>query len=630
MCLIDDNKNLKPAIACAITVNNLDVFYTMTLKVTKAREGVLEFLLINHPLDCPICDQGGECDLQDLSLIFGGDKGRFHEYKRAVVGKNLTPFIKTLMNRCIHCTRCVRFAVEYMDFDNLGTIGRGATMEISTYVSKFLTSNLSGNIVDLCPVGALTARNYAFIARSWELSHFYTFDFLNLLLTPIQVCFKDNIVLRILPCTNITTFKTLFIYDWISDQSRQTYDSIRLQRLTYPTTVLALNIHYQYEWSRIFVLIQQYYVNCLYVYISNYFKLGQHLLYINTNIALETVYFLRSYIFNFCVCRDIFRTNKSGLSNYANFRAQYLQLVNTSELQSLQTQVFFFCGINPRLDLPQSNAFFKNLFINSNLKQKFFISYIGVYSIFSYGVTYLGYSTRKAGLISFFLGKIWLCHIVKQYLYISFFISDFFLTQIGEFINLLYVKTFLCVQVILLNQSNLNFNFLDLGAIKKIHQHNVKFSPTLSITNLGVDAFSNYNSLNFHLCLNMYVGSNADIGTFIANIILPSKLFYETASTYLRVSGHCVQTTSGLFSSRFIFTDTTILRSLIQHVTRKTQIIQQKTKYIFLNLYTEYYYQPQFLWNLALRLLWHTNIKNYLFHPFLNKSFLRVSKNYSI
>jgi NADH dehydrogenase/NADH:ubiquinone oxidoreductase subunit G len=166
MCLIDDNKNVKPAIACAIVVTDNDQFYTTTLKVTKAREGILEFLLINHPLDCPICDQGGECDLQDLSLIFGGDRGRFHEYKRAVINKNLTPFIKTLMNRCIHCTRCVRFALEYMELDNLGITGRGVTMEINTYIVNFLKSPLSGNIVDLCPVGAPTSRNYSFTARS--------------------------------------------------------------------------------------------------------------------------------------------------------------------------------------------------------------------------------------------------------------------------------------------------------------------------------------------------------------------------------------------------------------------------------------------------------------------------------
>lgn len=210
MCLIDDGKNIKPAIACALLVSPNDIFYTTTIKVSKAREGVLEFLLLNHPLDCPIRDQGGECDLQDLSLVFGSDKGRFHEYKRSVTLKNLNLFVKAIMNRCIHCTRCVRFAVDYMDSDELGVIGRGTSMEIGTYFINILSSPLSGNVIDLCPVGALTSRPYAFITRSWEISHFYTYDILDFLCSPVQVCFKDNVILRILPCSGMRLFEVSF------------------------------------------------------------------------------------------------------------------------------------------------------------------------------------------------------------------------------------------------------------------------------------------------------------------------------------------------------------------------------------------------------------------------------------
>jgi NADH dehydrogenase/NADH:ubiquinone oxidoreductase subunit G len=201
MCLIEDYKSPKPLIACALLVAPNDSFNLHTLKVKKAREGVLEFLLLNHPLDCPICDQGGECDLQDISFIFGSDRGRFHDYKRAVTLKNFNIFVKSIMTRCIHCTRCLRFATDFANAENLGLIGRGSSMEISTYLQVFIASGFFSNVVDLCPVGALTARAYSFIARPWELSFFYTFDILSIYVSPIKVMFRDNTILRILPCS---------------------------------------------------------------------------------------------------------------------------------------------------------------------------------------------------------------------------------------------------------------------------------------------------------------------------------------------------------------------------------------------------------------------------------------------
>jgi len=166
MCLVEDNKVAKPIASCAINVADGMLIYTETVKVLKARESVLEFLLINHPLDCPICDQGGECDLQDQSLVFGNDRGRFYESKRAVSDKNCGPFVKTVMNRCIHCTRCVRFSQEVGGFPSLGVSGRGSRMEIGFYNNNiFLNFELSGNLIDLCPVGALTSKPYSFSAR---------------------------------------------------------------------------------------------------------------------------------------------------------------------------------------------------------------------------------------------------------------------------------------------------------------------------------------------------------------------------------------------------------------------------------------------------------------------------------
>lgn len=199
MCLVEANGAL--AVACAMPLVNDMVIVTDSKRVRMAREGVLEFLLINHPLDCPICDQGGECDLQDISLLFGGDRGRFYEAKKRSVD-NLNcfgPLIKTVMTRCIHCTRCVRFLNEVSGTFDLGVLGRGFSMEIGTYVENHLDHELSGNIIDLCPVGALTSMPYAFAARPWELTTIESIDALDALASSIRIDVVNNRVLRILP-----------------------------------------------------------------------------------------------------------------------------------------------------------------------------------------------------------------------------------------------------------------------------------------------------------------------------------------------------------------------------------------------------------------------------------------------
>jgi len=166
MCLVEIEKSPKPVASCAMPISNGMAIFTETPLVKKAREAVLEFLLINHPLDCPICDQGGECDLQDLTLNYGSDRGRFFELKHGVEDKECGPLIKTIMTRCIHCTRCVRFLSEVAGLEVFGALGRGELMEIGTYLNKYLKTEISGNLIDLCPVGALTSKPYAFLARN--------------------------------------------------------------------------------------------------------------------------------------------------------------------------------------------------------------------------------------------------------------------------------------------------------------------------------------------------------------------------------------------------------------------------------------------------------------------------------
>lgn len=229
MCLIEVEKAPKPIASCAFPVASNMKIYTNTPIVQKARENALEFLLMNHPLDCPICDQGGECDLQEQTMMFGSDRSRFFHSKRGVEDKNCGPLIKTILTRCIHCTRCVRFFQDVAGQEDLGTTLRGQETKIGTYVEKSLNSELSGNVIDLCPVGALTSKPYAFTARPWEIKSVETIDIQDAVGSQIRVDYKETEVLRILPVLDDTLNE-----EWISDKTRFSFDGLKNQRLGSP------------------------------------------------------------------------------------------------------------------------------------------------------------------------------------------------------------------------------------------------------------------------------------------------------------------------------------------------------------------------------------------------------------
>jgi len=229
MCLVEMEKSPKPIASCAMPATDGIVIKTNTKKVEKARKGVMEFLLANHPLDCPVCDQGGECDLQDQSLFYGFDKSRYFENKREVKEKYMGPLIKTQMTRCIHCTRCIRFATEIAGVPELGAIGRGEDMEITTYLEKSMESELSANVIDLCPVGALTSLPYAFEARPWELKKTESIDVMDAVGSNIRIDTYGWEVKRILPKVNESINE-----EWISDKTRYSCDGLLKQRIDTP------------------------------------------------------------------------------------------------------------------------------------------------------------------------------------------------------------------------------------------------------------------------------------------------------------------------------------------------------------------------------------------------------------
>ncbi len=229
MCLVEMEPSPRPVASCAMPVADGMVVRTNTPMVEKARKSALEFLLINHPLDCPICDQGGECDLQDITMAYGADQSRFQENKRAVPEKDFGPLVATAMTRCIHCMRCVRFSTEVAGVEEMGATGRGENTEVGTYVQMALSSELSGNMIDLCPVGALTSRPYASSARAWELRHTETVDVLDAVGSNIRVDSRGNEVMRVLPRLNEDINE-----EWISDKARFSYDGLKRQRLDRP------------------------------------------------------------------------------------------------------------------------------------------------------------------------------------------------------------------------------------------------------------------------------------------------------------------------------------------------------------------------------------------------------------
>ena len=251
MCLVEMDKSSKPIASCAMPATEGMNIKTNTPKVEKSRKGVMEFLLANHPLDCPVCDQGGECDLQDQSMFYGIDKSRFKENKRHVPEKYMGPLIKTQMTRCIHCTRCIRFATEVAGVPELGAIGRGEDMQITTYLEKAMESELSANVIDLCPVGALTSKPYVFEARPWELKKTETIDVMDAVGSNIRVDTYGWEVKRVLPKVNDDINE-----EWISDKTRYACDGLKNQRLDDP--FIKKNDEFQkVSWEEAYKLLRQ-------------------------------------------------------------------------------------------------------------------------------------------------------------------------------------------------------------------------------------------------------------------------------------------------------------------------------------------------------------------------------------
>ncbi|GAB1603379.1 NADH-ubiquinone oxidoreductase 75 kDa subunit, mitochondrial-like, partial [Argonauta hians] len=355
MCLVEVERSPKPVASCAMPVMKGMKVKTNSPVAKKAREGVMEFLLVNHPLDCPICDQGGECDLQDQSMVFGSDRSRFTDInftgKRAVEDKNVGPLIKTIMTRCIHCTRCIRFASEVAGVDDLGTTGRGSNMEVGTYVEKMFRSELSGNVIDLCPVGALTSKPYAFTARPWETRKTESVDVMDAIGSNIVVSTRSNEVMRILPRMNEEINE-----EWISDKTRFAYDGLKRQRLTSPYVKNSSGVLVPTDWENAFLAAAEKLSGVTHDQIGAV---------VGGMVDAESLIVLKDFLNRLgseALCtEEMFPLGGASTDIRSNY------LLNTTIAGIEEADVVLLIGTNPRYEAPLFNARLRKCWIHNDL-----------------------------------------------------------------------------------------------------------------------------------------------------------------------------------------------------------------------------------------------------------------------
>ena len=350
MCLVEMEKSPKPIASCAMPAADGMVIKTNTPKIEKSRKGVMEFLLANHPLDCPVCDQGGECDLQDQSMFYGIDKSRFKENKRAVPEKNMGPLIKTQMTRCIHCTRCVRFATEIAGVPELGAIGRGEDMQITTYLEQSVQSELSGNVIDLCPVGALTSKPYVFEARPWELKKTQTIDVMDAVGSNIRVDTYDWEVKRVLPVINEDINE-----EWISDKTRYACDGLLNQRLDTPF-IKYNNKFEKASWDEVYKIIKSKIEN------ANKDKICG---FVGDLTNMETSFIFKEFLERTVDTKKYdFRSTKRFIDS--SKRENYL--FNSSINGIEEADLILLIGTNPRFEATMINARIRKAYLSNNTK----------------------------------------------------------------------------------------------------------------------------------------------------------------------------------------------------------------------------------------------------------------------
>ncbi len=524
MCLVEMEKSNKPIASCAMPAVDGMKIKTNTLFVDKARKGVMEFLLANHPLDCPVCDQGGECDLQDQSLFYGLDNSRYTENKRQVEEKYMGPLIKTQMTRCIHCTRCIRFATEIAGIPELGAIGRGEDMEITTYLEKSMESELSANVIDLCPVGALTSKPYAFEARPWELKKTETIDVMDAVGSNIRVDAYGWEVKRILPRVNEDINE-----EWISDKTRYACDGLSKQRLDTPY-IRKNGKLCKTSWDEA--------LKFLVSKIKSY-KANEIAGMVGDLADLEMIYSFKSFFVDCLNSKNIECRNER---TYINPEQRINYIFNSSINGIEESDLIILIGSNPRLEATMLNARIRKAYVKNKTK----IYSIGDPGDLTYPYEYIG--SNSSIIEEIVLGK----HKISSQLNNSkkplIIIGNSALnSKAGQYIfetlkNFLTKNNFVrndWNSLNILNQQASRVGALDLGVYLIEEKDNFKFFDKLDnneykfIYLLGADNLDFEKKDKFIV----YQGSHGDKGAEMADIILPGAAYTEKNGLFVNLEG---------------------------------------------------------------------------------------------
>jgi NADH-quinone oxidoreductase chain G len=557
MCLVEIENSPKPVASCAMPVMPNMKIFTDTPLVQKARESVLEFLLINHPLDCPICDQASECDLQDQTMIFGSDRSRFFFKKRGVEDKYCGPFIKTIMTRCIHCTRCVRFANEICGIDNLGTTGRGNKTEINFYYPNIFNSEFSGNLIDLCPVGALTSKPFTFKARSWELKKKEAVDIMDGIGSNIKVDIFNNEVVRILPKTNFNINK-----EWISNKTRFFFDSLKYQRIQHPLLKDKNNKFKKISWFEALNIINQKLITTDSTNIKSI---------IGDLIDLESLFLLKKNL------------NKLGIYNI-----NYEKFLNNNnfKINSDITSNFLFQNTLKNIDesdlcliinsdIRQEGSILNIHLINRLKKGNFNIAYIGNKVDFTYPVNNLGLTLDV--LIKIITGKHAFCKDLKKAKNPIIIFGENIINQKNGYFLISKLKnlSFLNNNINFFNSKNSLMNFLEINFTNtKLNSKNSKVSYLYN-TNLKNKLIKEKN--NFII----YQGHHFTEDAQNSNLILPGLTFLEKKGTYLNIEGFIQKNEQILNLNTEQRKDLIIFKNIYKFIINKNQL---KKKQSFLKM----------------------------------------------
>ncbi len=563
MCLVEIEKSPKPVASCAMPVTQGMNIKTNTSMVEKARKGVMEFLLVNHPLDCPVCDQGGECDLQDQSMFYGVDKSRFKENKRYVPEKYMGPLIKTQMTRCIHCTRCIRFATEIAGVPELGAIGRGEDMQITTYLEKAMDSELSANVIDLCPVGALTSKPYVFEARPWELKKTESIDVMDAVGSNIRVDTYGWEVKRVLPRINEDINE-----EWISDKTRYACDGLKNQRLDTPF-IREDNKFNKISWSQAYELLKSKIKN------TNQDKIG---CFTGDLTNMETAFAAKEF-FNKILKSNLIDSRHENY--YVNFSDKENYRFNSKIAGIEDADLIFMIGCNPR---------YEATILNSRIRKSYLKNKLPIYSTNDIGDQTYPYITlnNSTSLIKEIVeGKNELSEKINQSSKPLIIIGQSVLKlKSAQYIFEEFKKLLIKSKKITDEWSSLNILSNDASTVgsydlsllsanngKNLLLEKLKQNSLELLFLLGQDKLK----INRKGLFVVYIGSHGDEGAKNSDLILPGSAYTEQDGYYTNLEGKVQKAYKASYPTELAKEDWTIINE-ISNIIRGKHLFKDKNE----------------------------------------------------